>query len=341
MKTAELERITIASKGSGTDIAVSVIVPVRERPESLVEIYREYAEPLRESGRSYEFVFVAEPWYRKLTSELEPLKKAGEPISVLELAQPVGEAALLKVAAAHSKGSILLTLPSYRRVLPSALPTLIEKVEEGADLAMARRWPRRDSWINRLQSRVFHALIGKLGRGRLHDVACGVRAMRRELLDDIPLYGDFYRFIPLLALREGYLVEEVDSPQHPADIGMRLYSPGVYLRRLLDVLGLFFLLRFTEKPLRFFGLMGSALSVLGGAILLIVLVQRLGGQSLADRPLLLLGVLLAVLGVQAIALGLIGEIIVHLHATRRPSYRVARRLIENSESTAGVASPPR
>ena len=113
---------------------------------------------------------------------------------------------------------------------------------------------------------------------------------------------------------------------------MRLYSPGIYLRRLLDVLGLFFLLRFTEKPLRFFGLLGSALSVAGGAILLVVLVQRLGGQSLADRPLLLLGVLLAVLGVQAIALGLIGEIIVHLHATRRPSYRVSRRSTENTDS---------
>ena len=147
--------------------------------------------------------------------------------------------------------------------------------------------------------------------------------MRRELLDEIPLYGDFFRFLPLLALRAGFRVEEVAIQQHERDAPTRVYNPGIYLRRLLDVFGLFFLLRFTEKPLRFFGLLGSFLFGIGLVILVVVLVQRLGGQGIADRPLLLLGVLLVVLGMQAIALGLVGEIIVHLHAPHRRVYRVA------------------
>lgn len=306
------------------DVAVSVIVPVTERPEDLVGLFQEYARPLRRSGRSYEFLFVAEPWFRGMTEPLRELASGGEPVRVLQVARAMGETALLRIGAAQCRGPIVVILPAYRRVEASALTELIERVERGADVAVARRWPRRDSWINRSQSRLFHALLGGLTAGRIHDVACGVRAVRRDVLLQLPLYGDFLRFLPLFALREGYRVEEVCAPQHEQDTATRVYAPGVYLRRIIDLLGLFFLLRFTDKPLRFFGLLGSALAILGGGVLLVLLVQRLGGQGIADRPLLLLGVLCVVLGVQAIALGLVGEIIVHLHASQRRGYRVER-----------------
>ena len=150
----------------------------------------------------------------------------------------------------------------------------------------------------------------------------GVRAISRQGLLDIPLYGYFGRFLPLLAHREGYRVEEVPTPQNVKDLTTRVYRPGVYVRRLVDLLGLFFLLRFIEKPLRFFGLVGSVSVFIGGALGLLLLVQRLGGQGIANRPLLLLAVLLVVLGVQALALGLIGEMIVHLAVPRRRTYHV-------------------
>jgi hypothetical protein len=332
-QTAELESGSMSeSSEDQKQVAISVIVPVSERPETLRDLYREYSEPLRKAGWDFEFIVVAEPWYRQLTVPLTELAAEGEPIRILEVGQTVGEAALLRLAAAHCRGPVVITLPSYRRVLPAALPLLITRVMEGADVAVARRWPRRDSWFNRLQSWAFHLLILRFSRNRIHDVACGVRAMRRDVLQEIPLYGDFFRFLPLLALREGYRVVEVDSTQHPADAVTRVYSPGIYLRRLIDVLGLFFLLRFTEKPLRFFGLVGAVLSLVGGLILFVLFIQRLAGQGIAGRPLLLLGVLLAVLGVQAIALGLIGEIIVHLHAPGRRSYRLARSSPENEGS---------
>jgi hypothetical protein len=305
-------------------VDVSVIVPVTERPDDLADLYREFSQPLREAGLSSEFVFVAEPWYREQTDALAALVSSGEPIRVFAVGQTMGEAALLKIGVAQSRGPVIVTLPAYRRVAASALVDLVERVRDDADMAIARRWPRRDSWINRLQNRGFHMLLGGLARGKVHDVACGVRAMRREVLEDLPLYGDFFRFVPLIALREGYRVDELPTPQHEADTRPRVYGPGLYVRRLIDLLGLFFLLRFTEKPLRFFGLIGGALAMVGGAVLALLLVQRLAGQGIADRPLLLLGVLLLVLGVQAIALGLVGEIIVHMHASRRRTYRLAR-----------------
>lgn len=199
---------------------------------------------------------------------------------------------------------------------------MIEAVEGGADVAVGARQPRKDPWINRLQSRVFHALVGVASNRHLRDIASGVRAMRKEVVDDLPMYGDFLRFLPLLAQRAGFEVVEVACPQHPRDQQPRVYMPGVYLRRLIDLIGIGFLLRFTFKPLRFFGLVGSALTVPGALILIYLFIERIGGQGIAGRPLLLLGVLLLTLGVQVIALGLIGELIVHLGAPRTTRYRI-------------------
>ncbi|MDQ2669710.1 MAG: hypothetical protein M3Y31_03685, partial [Gemmatimonadota bacterium] len=235
---------------------------------------------------------------------------------------------------------IIVTLPPYRQTVADALPTLVRRVEEGAELVVARRWPRRDSLVNRFQNRLLHMAIGRLAGGRLHDVACGVRAMRPKVLAETRVYGDFARFFPLVALREGFLVDEVPAPVHPSATRPRVYGPGTYLRRAIDVLGLTFLLRFTDKPLRFFGLVGSALGVAGGAILLALLIERVFfGGGLSDRPVLLLGVLLVVLGVQAIALGLVGEMIVHLNAMRRPLYRLRERGV--AEPVGRVAVPRR
>lgn len=320
-----------------TEVApdVSVLVPVTERPEPLVDIYLEYARAIADSGRSLEFLFIIEPFWRNAVDSLRVLAARGEPIRVIEAGHSVGESTLLKLGAVRARGDVFVVLPAYHRVVAGAIPELIRCVEEGADLANGRRWPRRDSWVNRLQTRVLHTMVTGLAAGRVRDVGSGVRAMRPDLLRDLPLYGDFFRFLPVLALRDGYSVVEIDAEQHPNDARIRVYSPGTYLRRAIDVFGLFFLSRFTYKPLRFFGLIGTMLGAAGATILVIMFMQRLGGQGLADRPLLLLAVLLFTLGVQAVALGLIGEIIVHFNAPGRRAYRVA----ENGPVEAPDARP--
>lgn len=316
------------TEDAATAVGISVIVRVAERPASLESLYREWAPEIEALGRPYEFLFAIERWARELAAPLQELVARGEPIRVLEFADSVGEANLLRFAGERSRGKIILTLPAYHRVDAGALPRLIREVERGADLAVARRWPRSDGVLNRLQSGAFNVIIRRLIGQETHDVACGVQAMRREVLEESPLYGDFFRFLPVLAARGGFRVVEIDAPQHPRDRRARVYSPGTYLRRLIDILGLFFLVRFTEKPLRFFGLIGSGAALTGSVVLGIMFVQRVfGGQGIANRPLLLVGILALTLGIQAIALGLIGEIIVHLHAARGRRYR----LVEDPE----------
>lgn len=317
---------------------VSVVVPVLERPEPLRELYEEFEPALREAGYEVEFIFAVQQWYTTLTEPLRPLAAAGAPIRILEFGQGVSETAMLKVATRSARAPIVVTLPAYRQTVAAALPALVRRVEEGTELVVARRWPRKDSLVNRFQSWLLHAALGRLAGDRLHDVACGVRAMRPNVLNETRVYGDFARFFPLLALREGFIVDEVASPVHPRATRPRVYGPGIYLRRAIDVLGLSFLLRFTDKPLRFFGLVGATLGIAGFMILVFLMIERsFFDRGLANRPVLLLGVLLLVLGAQAIALGLVGEMIVHLNAMRRPLYRLRQR--ERDELAAAPMAP--
>ncbi len=321
-------------------VEISVLVPVTERPAPLADFYTEFSAPLRGAGFRFEFIFMVEPHYREMVPPLERLQGEGEPIRILHMGHASGDTALLRVGAEHAAHDLLLTLPAYPRIEASTLVSVIEPVLEGASMSVARRWPRRDSWLNRLQNRVFHLLVATVGGGRqIRDVACGVRAIRRDAFEVLPMYGDFHRFLPLLAQRAGYEVVEVEAAQHPRDQQPRIYGPGVYLRRVIDVFGLYFLMRFTEKPLRFFGLVGSGSFLAGSVILAILGLQRIQGQALADRPMLLLGALLMVLGVQAVALGLVGEIIVHVNAPSGREKRV-REILPTPPESSSPSSPP-
>jgi hypothetical protein len=305
---------------------ISVLVPVWQKPDPLVGLYQEYAEPLRKRGWDYEFLFICEPGFQGEIQQLQELARTGEPVRILEVAQLVDESSLFSAAAQHSRGEVLVTLPAYRRIEADHLPLLIERVQAGTDLVLARRWPRRDAWINKVQNRVLHWLIRWTVGGKLRDVACGVRAMRREVMLNTPIYGDSFRFFALFAAQAGYPSEEVDAPQHLADRRARVYGPPLYVRRMLDLLGILVILRFTSRPLRFFGPVGSTLILMGimagGAAFLVGLNPVPG----IGRVLLLTGTFLVVLGFQAIAIGLIGEMMVFLQAPRQSRYRIVERM---------------
>lgn len=301
---------------------VCVLVPVTSPAYPLDRLYQEFSEPLEQAGVDFEFVFMLRDRTAHRVDALRALRDGGADIRLLVTGDSQPEGALAQIAARHTAAPILVTLPSFPVVAADALPELIRALENGADLVGAARENRHDPLVNRFQRRAFHLLLGAMVGGRFADIASGVRAMRREVLEEMDLYGDFNRFLPMLAVRDGFLVEELRVRAHEDDRRTRVYNPGVYLRRLIDLVGLMFLVRFTYKPLRFFGLLGSGLMGVGGVILMILLIQRLGGRGIADRPLLLLGVLLFVLGVQALAMGLIGEIVVHHNITRRPLYRL-------------------
>lgn len=316
-----------ASPMPGVPGIVSVIVPVGEHPEDLAELYQEYASPLRTAGLDFEFLFVSGPHFAGLLDALHPLAAAGEPIRTFTVGREAVDGILIRSAEPHARGDILMTLPSYRRVVPESLLALVDAVRRGADLAVAWRNPRRDGPVNRVQNRALHALLRAMTGASIHDVACGVRALRRELLREVPLYGDLFRFFPVIAERMGYRVVEVPAAQHVRDVRSRIYSPAIYLRRIVDLLGLFVVLRFTQKPLRFFGWVGGVLLLVGGGLIGLIFLERIRFQGTVSRPMLLAALTMVILGVQAFALGLVGEIIVFLHTSRGTAYRVTEETL--------------
>ena len=315
-----------SNASEATDVPlVSVIVPVVERADDLMLLYHAFARELERRGEEHEFLFVFDGGF-VAPPELVALSQANASVRLLSFARTFGETAALRLGIERSRGDVIVTLPAYFQVQAEGIGPLLDALQDGADLVVANRSPRVDSWLNRLQSRGFHWMLRSVTEHRFHDIACGVRVMRRSTAEALPLYGDLHRFIPALALREGYRVDEVAVPQHPGDARTRVYGPGIYLRRLLDVAAFFFLAKFTEKPLRFFGLVGSVCFGLGALTSLVLLAERIGGQAIANRPLLLLAVLLVALGVQLMGLGLVGEIIVHLRSPHRRAYRVRERV---------------
>jgi hypothetical protein len=301
-----------------------VVVPVTGRADPLDELYRELRSALDETAGQVEYLFLFRPEDAERATALETLRATGEPIRVLRLAQPAGLAALTRAGATQAHHDTILILPPHRRVEGAVLPELVARVRSGADAAFAARSPERERLSQRIHRRLFHFFARPITRGVLRDLGSGVGAVRRDALLATPAYGDFFRFLPALMLREGFQVIEVPAVRHPGDARPGLYPFGTYLRNLVDLLGMLFLARFTERPLRFFGLVGVVLAVPGAITLVVLLIQRLEGVGIANRPALLLGTLLLVLGVQAIALGLVAEIIVYLSASTRRSYRLAR-----------------
>ena len=323
--TSELrEEAAQAPDSSKTIPSLSVLVPIAERHDDLRALYLQVVEELTPRGMPFEVIFVLDgPNFPQAEKQLHELRESYAGVRVYRLNRTFGEAAALKTAAVRARGGTILTLASYFQLAPGAIGKVLDTLDDGYDLVVARRHPRIDSWFNRLQSRVFHLLTTWLTGIRLRDISCGLRAMRSKVLREIPLYGDLHRFVPILAHRQGFRIIEVPLPQSPADARLRIYSPGVYLRRLLDILTVFFLTKFTRKPLRFFGLFGAGLFGTGFLITGYLSILRLFYlTALADRPLLLLGVLLMVLGVQTASLGLIGEIIVFTNAKKTEDYVV-------------------
>lgn len=303
---------------------ISVIVPVTLRHDDVAALFAAYREALDDLGRSYEIIYVLDGPKPDVLDELQKLRAAGHKLEIAQLARSFGEATALAAGFEVSSGAWILTLPAYFQVDTRELRALLD-AKNDHHMVVAHRWPRRGSAFDKLRRDLFHRLIQAVTGSRYRDLGCGVRLLDRQVLEEISLYGDQHRLLPVLVERNGFRVREVDLPQSERDEFRGRYSFRHMVGRILDVFTIFFLVRFTKKPLRFFGGVGGTMCVFGGVYLLVLIVQRLFfGQPLADRPALLLSSLLVVLGIQIVGLGLLGELIIFSHARDIKEYRVER-----------------
>ena len=305
---------------AGANPEYSVVIPVGWRFDNPGVLVREYVDALTSEDIDYELIVVLDGQRRRAASEL---RESGVKMRIVELSRSFGESAALSAGFAEAKGKWILTLPAYYQVEPDELPGFVRSARDNDDMLLAVRSPRAGSAFEHFRRTVFHGIIKLVTGLRYRDLGCTVKLFPAEIANEIHLYGDQHRFLPILARRHGFRVREVNVKQSEKDEFRGRYKVREYLNGLINIITIFFLMRFTKKPLRFFGTIGAAVGGTGAIVVTILVIQRLFFQvSLADRPALLLASLLMVLGMQIFALGLIGELVIFAHAGELKEYTI-------------------
>ncbi|MFO1052085.1 MAG: FemAB family XrtA/PEP-CTERM system-associated protein [Planctomycetota bacterium] len=302
---------------------VSLVVPITNAGIDVRALAAGYAKPFRDHGYPYEIVFVLDGVHGRVVEEIAALAQEMPVKSVRLQGDGLGESIALSAGAEKARGSLILSVPQYHQIEPEDLLKVVQALESGIDFVATWRNPRVDPWLNRLQSRLFNWVLRVVMGIRFHDLNSGVRGMRRQVLEEVSVYGELFRFLPVLAQRQGFKVVEVKVRHREERGSFAFYGVGVYIRRVLDILAISFLTRFTQRPLRFFGILGVLAILFGIALCVDPLIAKVfSGDSLANRPAFVLGVVLCAFGVQLIGLGVIGEIIIFTQASQLRDYKV-------------------
>jgi hypothetical protein len=311
---------------------ISVLVPVTKPAPQLLQLHRELTAELEKIARPYEILYLLRKSDPISSDELGALRAGdGGEIRAVEFIRG-GEAAMLTAGADMSRGEIILTVPVEFEIDLACLSTLLDEALAGADVAFGMRLRSGTGTSSRIQSEMFNKLVSWVGGTRFHDVTCSTRAIRRAVFGEIHLYGDFHRYLPVLADRMGFRVREVPAPQHPRAPTPLFHPPLMYLWRGIDLLSVLFLSRFTRTPLRLFGGVGTVFAIVGFSILAVIGIERLLGVPLANRPVLVLATLLIGLGVQSFTIGLLGELLLFFNARSIRDYRIGA--VYESEDSA-------
>lgn len=308
-------------------LEVSVIVPVLNEAGTVRELAGRVAEVLDRLGRRFEILFVDDGSSDETRQRVKEAHEIDPRVKLVSLRRNFGKAAALCAGFDHSRGEILITMDGDLQDDPDEIPRFLDKLEtEDLDLVSGWKQQRRDPASKRYPSRLFNWVTRKLAQVDLHDFNCGFKAYRRAVLEEIALYGELHRYIPVLASRRGFTIGELSVVHHPRKHGSSKYGWDRFYKGLLDLITVLFITKYTRRPLHLFGMIGLSSLIVGFGINLYLAILWLSGQTLSNRPLLLLGILLMLLGIQVLTTGLIGEMITFKNFSRTDTYSVKERL---------------
>lgn len=310
---------------------VSVVVPIYNEVESLPYLIEAIASSLSDTGLSYELICV-DDGSKDGSSELLKQQALTHPfLRAVILRRNYGQTAAMAAGFKHARGRTIVTLDGDLQNDPADIPLLLAKLEEGYDLVSGWRKNRQDAALTRLlPSKIANWLIGRITGVNVHDYGCSLKAYRSELVADLNLYGELHRFLPALAFIEGARITELPVRHHARRHGRSKYGLGRTFRVVMDLFTVYFMKKFLTRPMHVFGLLGIGAMTAGILIGGYLSFLKLGlGQSIGDRPLLILAVVLLLTGVQLFCFGLLAELLMRTYheSQGRPIYRV-REIIE-------------
>jgi glycosyltransferase involved in cell wall biosynthesis len=320
-------------------VELSIVIPVRNEAPSLKDLHRELTDTLTRWGRPYEILTIDDGSTDASFAILAELQALDPHLRVIRFRRNFGQTAAFAAGFDYARGQYIVTSDGDRQNDPRDIPGMVELIERGHDIVCGWRKDRKDNFLSRqLPSKVANSLISVVTGVHLHDYGCSLKVFRAEVVKPMRLYGEMHRFLPAIASAHGVSIAETVVNHRPREHGRSNYGIGRTIRVLLDLLTLKFLLSYSTRPLQIFGLIGFALGLLGMLISGWLAYERiLGAESLSNRPLLLLGILLISTGFQLVTLGLLAELQarVYRETTNKPTYAIR----EVRESLPASARP--
>jgi glycosyltransferase involved in cell wall biosynthesis len=306
--------------------SISVVVPLFNESESLEELHRQLDEVSQGLEGTWEFIYVDDgSWDGSF--ELVRQQQAQDPrIRIVRFRRNFGKSAALSAGFRLATGQVIVTMDADLQDQPSEIVKLIEHLEQGNDLVSGWKRRRRDPWTKRWPSKLFNWTTAILTGVPLHDINCGLKAYRREVIEEIKVYGEMHRYIPVLASYKGFTVSEVSVVHQPRQFGKSKYGVSRFFGGFFDLLTVIMLNRYNSKPLHIFGILGGILFGLGFLIETYLTVGWFLGSYIEDRPLFLLGIMLLIVGIQLVFFGLLAEMIAY-SSRREDDYSIREILI--------------
>lgn len=294
---------------------LSVLLPSFNERENLEVLVPRIREVLDTSGRSWEIVVVDDGSTDGTQAMIAGW--ADPQVRCVRMRRNSGKSAALSAGFEHVQGEIVVLMDADGQDDPNEIPRLLAALDEGLDLVTGRRATRNDRFIKRNTSKVYNWATAKVSGVPGRDFNSGFKAMRAEVLHSIEIYGELHRYIPVMAHWNGFAVGEIDVEHHPRQHGRSKFGRARFWRGFLDLITVKFLTTYTARPFHLFGGLGIVIGGVGGALLAWMLILRIQGEAIGNRPALIAGVLFVVVGVQMVFFGLMAELIVHLRRRTR------------------------
>lgn len=302
---------------------ISIVIPAFNEEENIKELY----EKIRQSQKEAEIIFIDDGSTDRTFYELEKLKKNDRNLLIIKFRKNFGQTAAWKAGFDNASGEVIVTMDADLQNDPEDINKLVKKLDEGYDVVSGWRHKRKDNFSKKLFSLFSRFLRNKIISDEIHDSGCSLKAYKKECLKDLELHGEMHRYIAEILALKGYKIAEVKVNHNPRKKGKTKYSLIRLPKGMLDLLVVLFWQKFSDRPIHLFGGLGLIMSSLGFIIgTYLVYLKFFFGVSIANRPLLLLSVLLIILGIQSIIFGLIADILSKVYYTDKKSYSIEKIL---------------
>ena len=296
---------------------ISIVVPLLNEEESILPLINEIRKAIKPLNKPYEVIFVDDGSTDGSLKIIKDAAKVDNRLKFISFRKNYGKSAALQVGFKAATGDAIITMDADLQDDPHEIPNLLKKLDEGFDLCSGWKKERFDPFIKKYSSRFFNFVTRIISGIKIHDFNCGLKAYRREVVQNLNVYGELHRYVPVLAKWQGFTVTEIPVKHHPRRYGKTKFGVSRFFKGFIDLITVTFVGRYVKRPMHFFGFLGALSFFIGLIVNGYLTIEWISGRPLSNRPMLFLGMLLIIVGVQFFSVGLLGEMLVHQNQSER------------------------